>query len=243
MLNKIIKKFLSPDIFNSFRKKSKFVWVEDTVIFEQSIGKQVRTPQGYEHLGSSFTEKKAVFLLFFILFVFIIIIIRLFYIQVIKGNHYFQIAEENREKKIPIIAERGQIFDRNGIQLTQNIPNFSLVIMPHQLPRDKEKIDLIIERLSQITNRPKEEIRQVIEDFASYRYESIVISEDLNYETALLVQIAAADLPGINIQHGSKRLYLNGIFLNQENNTEKFERTSISHVLGYESKINKEEFK
>ena len=176
-----------------------------------------------------------------ILFVFIIIIIRLFYIQVIKGNHYFQIAEENREKKIPIIAERGQIFDRNGIQLTQNIPNFSLVIMPHQLPRDKEKIDLIIERLSQITNRPKEEIRQVIEDFASYRYESIVISEDLNYETALLVQIAAADLPGINIQHGSKRLYLNGIFLNQENNTEKFERTSISHVLGYESKINKEE--
>lgn len=216
---------------NSFFKKSNYSnWVGDIVVFEKQTGKQVATPQGSTHLGTNFSIKKSWLLKFFILLFFFIITGRLFYLQIVKGEYYFQLAEGNREKKIPIVAERGQIFDRNNKQLTQNVPNFSLAIMPHQLPRKKEDLEIIINRLAEITNKPKEEIAKIIADFASYSYESIVISENLDYETALSIQIIAADLPGIHIQRGYKRLYV----LDEK-------KLSPSHILGYESKLNREE--
>ena len=212
---------------HSFLRKKQPVWSGDTFIFEETSGKQIATPKSHAHLGTSFNSGKAVWLIFLMAFVFLIIIGRLFFIQIISGENYFQAAEGNREKKIPIPAERGQIFDRNNIRLTQNIPNFSLAIIPHKLPTDKKELNVVENRLSEITGKTKEEIEKIIKDFASYSYESIVISEDLNYEQALSIQIAASDLPGIHIQRGSKRFYANWL--------------SISHILGYQSKIDREE--
>lgn len=227
---KRIKKILFGNLAFIFRKSHYSDWPGDSVIFEKKIGKQIATPQGGAHLGINFSEKKFWLLKLFIILFFCIIAGRLFYLQIIKGEYYLEQAQNNREKKIPIVAERGQIYDRNGRQLTQNIPNFSLAIMPYRLPRKKEELKVIIDRLAEITNKSKEEIEKIIIDFSSYGYESIVISENLDYETALSIQIAAADLPGIHIQRGSKRLY------NLDKNL-----MSIAHVLGYESKINKEE--
>jgi penicillin-binding protein 2 len=60
----------------------------------------------------------------------------------------------------------------------------------------------------------------------------------LDYETALSIEIAAADLPGISVERGSKRQYLaptiNG--LPAPTTTQ-----SLSHVLGYEGKLTKQE--
>lgn len=229
MINKI-KKILFGNISFAFKKRNYSDWTGDSVIFEKQAGKQIATPRGSTHLGTNFSDKKAWLLKFFIILFFLTIAGRLFYLQIVKGEYYFQLAEGNREKKIPIPAERGQIYDRNNVQLTQNIPNFSLAIMPHQLPRKKEDLKNIINRLAEITGKPKEYIENIINDFASYRYESIVISENLDYETALSIQIAAANLPGIHIQRGSKRLYN----LNED-------LLSVSHILGYESKLNREE--
>lgn len=223
-----------------FKKKKYSDWVGDNVVFEKQSGKQIATPQGSTHLGTNFNEKKAYLLKFFIILFFFIMIGRLFFLQIINGEYYFQLAKGNREKNIPIVAERGQIYDRNGKQLTQNIPNFSLAIIPHRLPRKKEDLNIIINRLAEITNKPKEEIERIIMDFASYRYESIIISENLDYETALSIQIAAADLPGIHIQRGSKRLYILDE-KSMDTNKNKQKLMSMAHILGYESKLDKDE--
>lgn len=228
---KELKKKIFGNISFAFKKKNYSDWIGDSVIFEKQTGKQVITPRGSTHLGTNFSEKKAWLLRIFVIIFFLIIVGRFFNLQIVKGSYYFQLAEGNREKKIPIVAERGQIYDRNGKQLTQNIPNFSLAIMPHKLPRKKEELKIIIDRLAEITGKPREEIEKIINDFASYRYESIVISENLDYETAISIQIAAADLPGIHIQRGSKRLYI----------LDDPKLMSIAHVVGYESKLNREE--
>lgn len=227
-------KFIINQLSVFFKSKRKNYWAEDNFIFEQPSGKQVATPQSTTHIGSSFSENKALAFSVCIFFIFLTIVCRLFYLQIIKGRNYIEIAQGNREKSIPIVAERGYFFDRNNIQLTENIPNFSLAIMPHKLPRDENSLRYIIDRLSDITGKPKEEIEKIIDDFASYRYESIVISENLDYETALQIQIAASDLPGIHIQRGSKRLYI----LDEKDN-ENPKWLSASHLLGYQSKLNK----
>ncbi|MBU0596915.1 penicillin-binding protein 2, partial [Patescibacteria group bacterium] len=173
-----------------------------------------------------------------ILFIFLIFS-RVIYLQLLQGDHYSTLSEGNREKIIPIPAERGLIFDRNGVQLTKNVPKLSISITPQDLPRNAKEREGIVEKLAEITEQDTDKIRNLLDEYGSYSYESIVIREDVDYETALNIQIASTDLPGINIQQGSKRLYL----FNTASTTEaaELDLLSMSHLVGYESKLSRED--
>lgn len=47
---------------------------------------------------------------------------RLFSLQVADGSQYAERAENNRLKHVPVLAERGVVFDRNGTELVWNKP-------------------------------------------------------------------------------------------------------------------------
>ena len=64
---------------------------------------------------------------------------RLFYLQIVRGEKFFIMAEKNRIRSIPILAERGIIYDRARRPLVRNIPNFSLVIEPPRIPKNQEE--------------------------------------------------------------------------------------------------------
>lgn len=50
--------------------------------------------------------------------------IRVFFLQVVKGQYYRNISDSNRTKTVAVHAPRGIIFDRDKIPLTFNIPGF-----------------------------------------------------------------------------------------------------------------------
>ncbi len=227
----------------SLNKKKKYDWIEESFTFDNDTGKQVATPQSTHFIGSSFIKKKVIWCVSFIVLIFIILVIRVSYLQLFKGEYYAARSVNNRERVIPIPSERGMIYDKKGIQLTQNIPNFSLAMTPQDIPRNEEEKKQLIHILSQITQEDILGIEQIIEEYGDYSYESINIKEDISYDVALRVQIASADLPGISIKRGSKRLYQN-----PENNNIKevdgnngAELSSLSHILGYLGKLDREE--
>jgi len=226
--------------YKNLNGKYSKTWVEDSVIFENKIGKQIPTPKSNSYVGSSFFGKKISLTSIILLVSFLVLVLNIFYLQIVKGEHYRMLAENNRQRIIPIPAERGLIFDRNGIQITENIPNFSVTLIPQDLPRDKMEKELIIEKLSTITNQNKEKIRSTIEEYGSYSFESIIILEDIDYETAIQILIDSADLPGIRIQRGSKRLY-NDYNITAENKNTTSTPFSLSHILGYIGKLNQTE--
>jgi penicillin-binding protein 2 len=123
------------------------------------------------------------------------LISRFVYLQIIKGN-YYSAAENNRQRIIPIPAERGLIFDRNGVQLTKNIPNFSLAVVPQDLPRKTEEKQKVVDQLASLTGKTQEEISAILDEYGSYSYESVVIQENLDYDTALNIIIKTGELPG-----------------------------------------------
>lgn len=53
---------------------------------------------------------------------FLILLARITELQIIKGDYYRSLAEENRIRHIPIVAPRGQILARGGEVLVGNIP-------------------------------------------------------------------------------------------------------------------------
>jgi len=165
---------------------------------------------------------------------------RIFYLQIIKGDLYLKKAEDNRQRSIPIVSERGLIYDRNGIQITKNIPNFSIALMPQYLPKSSAERKAVIERLAKITKESSDEIEIVFRRYGSYSYESIVIKEGIDYDTALKILIENSDLPGIHIKRGSKRLYINEFF--EKDGTVSIVN-SMSHIIGYEGKLDERELK
>jgi penicillin-binding protein 2 len=59
-----------------------------------------------------------------------ILIIALAKLQIIDGNQYKEYAKNNYAKKSRIEANRGEIFDRNGLPIAQNYPAIHLAIIP-----------------------------------------------------------------------------------------------------------------
>lgn len=216
--------------------KYRYAWVEENVLFSQKTGKQIPLPESNSHVASSLKESKG-----FLFFLFIILILsgvwlKLGYLQLWQGGQFFLFAENNRQRILPIPAERGIIYDRNDVSLTSNIPNFSLAVVPQDLPRTQEDRKEIIKRLSELSGRTEDDISKILEEYSQYSYESIVMQENLDYDSALKIIIESGELPGIQIQRGSKRYYINY-------NSTTSSLPSLSHVLGYTGKLDKTELK
>lgn len=211
-------------------------WEEGSLFLESKVGRHRPICASDRFVGNGISKKTyagfgiIIFLLFFAL------LGRMFSLQVLSHTAYLQLAEGNRQRILPIPAERGIIFDKNRIALTKNIPKFSLALTPQDLPRDFKEREKIVRRLAELIGRPSEDIHALLDEYGSYSFESIIIQDNLDYETALAIHIAAADLPGLYIQRGSRRLYVN------DTARGKGADFSLSHVLGYMGKLDQQEF-
>ena len=68
---------------------------------------------------------------------------RLVHLQIFKHQHFTTLSENNRVKIVPIAPTRGLIFDRRGEILAQNLPAYSLEVVPEAV----EDIDALIAEL------------------------------------------------------------------------------------------------
>lgn len=171
-----------------------------------------------------FINKKIFNFIIFLFFLFIsLIIIRLFDLQIIKGNYYLKIAKEKSVRIEPIKANRGIIYDRHFNPLVRNIPKFSLFFTPSKI--SQEQREEILKKISSILNQEKEDFSFLFEKTESSQ--PILIKESLSYEEALLFEAEKENLAGFTLQIDQGREYLAG--------------PEFSHLLGYVGKISAQE--
>src|SRR5437588_7253429 len=73
---------------------------------------------------------------YIILLIIAILVGRLWNLKVRGSEKYSNLAEQNRIRKIPILAPRGKIYDREGRILVDNYPSVSALLIREQLPKD-----------------------------------------------------------------------------------------------------------
>ena len=233
-------------------KKRSYDWVEETFISDHPND----IPDTNNYIGLALTARK-LNLFFIILFLGVFVLFtRSAYLQVVQGEHYYELAENNRIRVYHIQSPRGIIYDRNHIQLVENIPDFSLYITPVDFPKEDNERKLISGQLATyfsdipdleteldsilIVNREKREY-----------YQEHILVQHIEYETALKLKLLTADMPGVNIGMSNQRNYLMSKNLSlspedQQNKEIKFDSVyfynSLSHLLGYVGKINENEF-
>ena len=207
-------------------------WVEDA---SPDVG-AIDGSRDVSFIGTAVGESRIMIFAFIGLLAFILLIARVFQLQIVNGTEWQAVAHRNRVRVQPIVAERGIIFDRNLVPLVSNAPNFRLTIRAQDLPRDAKKREEQIRALGETVKVPTEKIEKVLESFQKYRYASVVIKEPITYEEAVNVYLKSSAFPSLTIERGAKRSYVAGIPGQQEPLP-----ISMSHVLGYLSRISPEE--
>lgn len=107
-------------------------------------------------LARRFYNPRIALLLFAVLVVFTIFVLRLWDVQIVRGQEYRERAVLNRLRLVSIPAPRGIIYDRNGEPLVRNAPIFQAQIIPAYLPDDPAEEQKVFQRLSQLLNMPVE---------------------------------------------------------------------------------------
>lgn len=160
---------------------------------------------------------RAKYIVYFILSVFFIYTFRLLQLQILDGNKYKELSENNRLKIVKIPATRGIIYDRNGVALVKNIPFLSASITLNNL----NEID--INALSKLIRINPEDLKERINKKDNGHFTSIKIKQGLTFEELAYIEARRSDFPGLSIDVESSRQYPFGKI--------------GAHIIGYIGKI------
>lgn len=190
----------------------------------------------HSYIGPSLSSRKltACFVVFFMMLG--TLFARAGYLDLVKGGTYRAQAEGNRLRIAAIPAERGVIYDRNGTLLVRNVPDFTLTVTPADLPRDpKERENLIVQIAEAVSVTPVD-VEKSLRNYPANLASPVPIKEHLDYEQALRLDIQSGRLSGVALAAGTKR----EVLLKPEGASEPI--MSLSHVIGYEGRINEAEY-
>lgn len=147
-----------------------------------------------------------------VILLFIIIICRVFYIQVVDYKKLNKYATSLWSRNLPLEANRGIIYERNGVELAGNITTSSLVLIPNQIANKEDTA----KKLAQILGVNYEEMYKHVSKKSSIER---VHPEGRRLSNEIADKINALKLPGVYLVHESKRNY----------NYDKL----LSHTIGY----------
>ncbi len=199
-----------------------------------------------ETVGNSFNPTKLPFFSIILFLSLGILLGRAAWLQIIKGDYYYNMAEGNRIRIERIQPMRGVIYDRNQNPLVRNRANFMLYIVPADLPTD-EDLDLIILKIQNILGLEiRDKIRGKISkvNLSSVEaYQPLFIDDNIGYEDAMLLHLESFSWPGVVLSNRSNREYLyTGVEVKfNDTDVEPKKLFALSHLMGYTGKINDDE--
>ena len=149
---------------------------------------------------------------------------RFFYLQVVRHPDFHAQAEDNRIALVPVPPRRGLIYDRNGVLLADNVPDFTLEISPRRVANVERTIDDLAQVID-ITSGDRRRFRRLLED--SRNYDSVPIRTRLSDEELARFAAIRYRFPGVEIRARLFRTYPMG--------------ETAAHVIGYIGRISPED--
>lgn len=159
-----------------------------------------------------------------VLLAFGLVVARLLVLQVQRHEELSERAESNRTAVVPIVPNRGQILDRNGVVLATNYSAYTLEIMPSRAGNLEETIDSLAE-IVEITPRDRRKFKRLVDDSRSF--DSLPIRTRLTDDEVARFAAQRYRFPGVDIKARLFRTYPM--------------QDTASHVIGYIGRINQRE--
>lgn len=145
----------------------------------------------------SYQKRKMYSVMLIIALVALMLSLRLGYLMINEADHYGALASDIQHRERSIKAERGTIYDRNGVVLADNKPVCTVSVIHSQIT-DEEKV---IEVLSRELSIPEQTVEKRVKKVSSREK----IKSNIPKETA--DKIREYDLDGVMVDEDYKRSY------------------------------------
>lgn len=153
--------------------------------------------------------------------VFAVVIVRLVVLQVLEYEHFDSLSNRNRVDIEPLPPQRGLIYDRNGVMVAENIPTFSLEMVPEKVP-DMEQT---LQQLSDLLALTEEDISEFQQRLKRHRrFQQVVVRQRLTEQEVARFSANRHRFPGVDIEGRLIRHYPQGHL--------------FAHTVGYVGRIN-----
>ncbi len=149
-----------------------------------------------------------------------VLLLRLFYLQVEQYQHYATLSQDNRIRLVPIPPVRGQIYDRNGVILAENLPVYTLEVTPDRV----ENMGTLLQQVGQLVELSEKDLERFKETLhARPGFEAQTLKAGLTDDEVGRFAVNQHRFNGIELRARLQRHYPLG--------------AELVHVVGYVGRI------
>lgn len=128
---------------------------------------------------------------------------RMRHLQVDQAAQFRLLADENRIKIRLIPPVRGQIYDRNGVAVAENVPSYRIILEREEAG----DVEDTIARLGRLIHLDPEEVERAREEMRRSPVHPVTIADRISWEELSRVAVNAPALPGVRPEVGLSRRY------------------------------------
>jgi penicillin-binding protein 2 len=152
-----------------------------------------------------------------------VLITGLWRLEVVGADNFRALAEANRIRKVPILAPRGRLFDREGRLLVDNYPSVTCYLLREQVKDLEADLPLISKGL----DIPIEQIHATIRRYQlAPKYEPIPLKQDITPDEQAFIAAHRDELPELETLDEQRRLYPRDGF--------------AAHLIGYVGEVSEQ---
>lgn len=139
--------------------------------------------------------------------------------QVVRSSAWALQSDSNRLRALPLPAPRGAIFDRRGRVLADNVPGYSILLLP--APRDS--VAATLRRMAPHLGLSEAGVEALLERFRSNPRQPLVVKAHAAFPELSAVEERRLEFPSLYVEMRPRRRYVAG--------------AATAHVLGYLGEI------
>jgi penicillin-binding protein 2 len=133
-----------------------------------------------------------------------VLIFGLWRLQVVNAESWHALAEANRIRKVPILAPRGQLFDRDGRLLVDNYPSVSCFLVREQGHNYEADLPLIARGLHMTVD----DIHTILKKYrAAPKYQPLPLKQDITPDEQEFIEAHRDEMPELETVDEQRRLY------------------------------------
>ena len=145
-------------------------------------------------------------------------------LQVLGAENFKVLAEQNRVRKVPVLAGRGKLFDRENRLVVDNYPSVSCFLVREQ----NHNLDADLPIIARGLHLDLEQLQATLKHYrAAPGYQPIPIKEDVTADEQAFIEAHRNELPELETIEGERRLYPRDGF--------------AAHLIGYVGEVSEED--
>lgn len=178
----------------------------------------------HNNRGEKLSALKLAVVQYGILLVMVVLTAQLWRLQVLGAQNFRTLAEQNRVRKVPILAPRGKLFDREKRLVVDNYPSISCFMVREQ----NHHVEADLPMIAQGLNLDLDQLRATLHRYRNAPgYQPIPIKQDISADEQAFIAAHRNELPELETIDVERRLYPRDGF--------------AAHLIGYVGEVSEED--